>query len=176
MRNALFAGALGALLAATAAGQEAVEIKSHTPRVGDRVKVTVAEKGESKLVVSAGGNEMAKNETKAKYFVFVDEVLAVEKGAGKPAKLTRTYEKAEEITDGNSKTLSVEGKTVTIEMKDGKYSYAVDGKPVGADVAKMLDGEFNKKDKDEARDLMFPKKAVKPGESWKIDTEPIFPR
>jgi hypothetical protein len=173
MRNALFAGALGALLAATAAGQEAVEIKMQTPRVGDRIKVTIAEKGESKPVVSAGGNEMAKNETKAKNFVYVDEVLAVEKGASKPAKLTRTYEKAEEIIDGNSKTLSVEGKTVTIEMKVGKYSYTVDGKPVGADVAKMLDGEFNKKDKDEAHDLMFPKKAVKPGESWKVDAEKL---
>lgn len=173
MRNALFAGALVALVAAQAAGQNAIEIKTDTPRVGDKVKVTVTEKTDSDMTISVGGNDMAKKEAKGRSFVYVDEVLAVEKGAPKPTKLKRTYEKAELSTDGNSKKLPVEGKTVLIEKKDGKYAYTIDGTTVNAEVAKILDGEFNKKDKDEARDIMFPKKAIKEGETWKIDPEKL---
>ncbi len=173
MRKALFAGALVALVAASAAGQEAIEIKMDKPRVGDRVKITVTEKTDSDLTITVGGNDMAKKEVKGKSFVYVDEVLAVAKDAPKPTKMTRTYEKAETTTDAKSTTLSVEGKKVLIEKKGDKYAYTVDGKPVAADAARILDAEFNKQDKDEARDIMFPKKNLKPGESWRIDAEKL---
>ena len=167
------AGLVVALFAAAVAAQDAVEIKIDKPKVGDKVKVTVNEKAESKMTISFGGKDMAKNETKTKSVVYTDKVLAVGDGARRPTKLERTYEKAELGADGKSATLSVEGKTVVIEKKGDKYAFTVDGKELTGDAAKLLGDEFNKEDKDDPRTLMLPGKPVKPGDTWKIDAEKL---
>jgi hypothetical protein len=172
MRLFGFAGVIAGLLVASAAGQDAIEIKVAHPKAGERVKVTVEEKSETKSVVNVKGMEQAKNEVKTKSLVYVDEVIEVAAGAKKPTKLKRTYEKAVAGTDGKKTTLSVEGKTVLVEKKGDKYAFTADGKAVEGDALKMLEGEFIKSGgKDDPRDLMFPKGAVKPGDSWKLDTD-----
>lgn len=173
MRKSQPVVALVLLLLGTASAQEAVELKQDKPRVGDRVKVTIDDQSTSDLTITVGGKDMEKKETKSKSLVYIDEVLAVSPDAKKPTKLTRAYEKARLSADGKSTTLTVEGKTVLIEKKGDNYSYSVDGKPVDGEVGRMLDTEFAKPDKDDARDVMFPKKPIKPGESWKIDTEKL---
>jgi hypothetical protein len=107
MRVFAFVGAVLAVLATTAAGYEAVEIKFDTPKVGERVKVTVEEKGEGKTTFTAQGNSQSKTDKKGKTFVYIDETLAVAPGGHKPTKLKRTYEKAITSADGKSTTLSV---------------------------------------------------------------------
>jgi hypothetical protein len=94
-------------------------------------------------------------------------------GAPKPTKVKRTYDKAVLATDDKETALPVEKKTVLIEKKNGTYSYTVDGKDVGVEVAKLLDAEFNTSGKDNSQDIFFPKKTVKPGETWKIDTDAL---
>ena len=48
MRKLAFVGVIVAVLATSATGQEAVEIKVYQPKVGDRLKVTIEEKTETK--------------------------------------------------------------------------------------------------------------------------------
>ena len=104
-----------------------------------------------------------------KSLVYVDEIIENPKNAKRATKLNRTYEKAVQTNDGNSKKLSVEGKTVLIEKKGEKYTFTVGGKPVAEDVRRMLSDEFDRTEGKDVRDIMFPRMAVKPGESWKID-------
>jgi len=167
-------GVIAGLLVASAAGQEAVEIKVAYPKAGERVKVTAEEKNETKTVFTVKGMEQAKNEVKTKSLVYVDEVIEVAGGAKKPTKLKRTYEKAVVGSDGKNTTLSVEGKTVLIEKKGDKYGFTVDGKAVEGDALNVLEAEFNKPStKEDPRELMLPKGAVKPGDGWKLNTDAL---
>jgi hypothetical protein len=165
----MVAGTCALFLGVTALAQDAVEIKIAKPKAGERVKQTREETSDSKFTITVGGNEMAKNEKKSKSLVYVEEVEAVEAGGDRATKLKRTYEKAQLTSDGNTDKLDIEGKTVLIEKKGDKFQFTIDGKDVDADSRKLLDAEFNKEDKSDPRDVMFPKKAVKPGDSWKID-------
>jgi hypothetical protein len=166
-------GVIAGLLVATAAGQEAVEIKIAYPKAGERVKVTAEEKNETKTVATIKGTEQAKTEVKTKSLVYVDEVIETA-GAKRPTKLKRTYEKAVVGSDGKNATLPVEGKTVLIEKTGDKYGFTADGKAVEGDALRILEAEFNKPGtKEDPRDLMLPKGAVKPGEGWKIDTDAL---
>ena len=45
--------------------------------------------------------------------------------------------------------------------------------PVEGDAGKLLDGEFNKSEKESPRELLLPNKPVKPGDTWKIDAEKL---
>lgn len=173
MRRIVFACVFASLLTATAVGQDAVEIKIDKPKVGDRVKHSREEKNDTNFTVVIGGNEMGKEEKKTKSLVYIEEVLAVPAGADRASKLTRTYEKARTSSDGEKTTLGIEGHTVLIEKKGDKFVFTVDGKEVEAESRKLLDAEFNKPEGEDTRDLFFPKKAVKPGESWKIDTKSL---
>src|SRR3954469_15538992 len=98
-------GVIAGLLVASAAGQEAVEIKVAYPKAGERVKVTAEEKNETKTVARVNGMEKAKTEVKTKSQVYTDEVIEVAAGAKKPTKLKRTYEKAVVGSDGKNTTL-----------------------------------------------------------------------
>ncbi len=167
------AGVIAALLAASAAGQDAVEIKIGYPKAGDRAKVTIEEKNETKLSLKIQGKEQGKDEVKTKSLVYVDEVIENPAGGKQPTKVKRSYEKAVTGNAGVDTTLGIEGKTVLIEKKGEKFAFSVDGKAVDAESRKLLDAEFNKADKDDSREMMFPKKAVKPGDTWTIDAEKL---
>lgn len=164
-------GACAFFLATSVGAQDAIEIKISKPKVGDRTKQIRDESSDSQFAITAGGNEQAKNEKATKSLVYVEEVLAVVGDSDRPSKVKRTYEKARVTRDGNGSTLDIEGKTVFVEKKGEKFEFTVDGKEVDAESQKLLAGEFNKPDQDDPRDLMLPKKPVKPGESWKIDTD-----
>jgi hypothetical protein len=170
MKSFGIAGLLTAAFALSAVGQDAVEIKIAYPKTGDRVKVTVEEKAETKIVATAMGQEQKKNEVKTKSLVYVDEAVENPANAKRPTKVNRTYEKAATGADGKSTALPLEGKTVVIEKKGEKYEFSVDGKAVEGESLKLLDGEFNKPEKSDSRELMFPGKPVKAGDTWKIDS------
>jgi hypothetical protein len=169
MRRHLLAIPLVALLAITVAAQDAITITIAPPRPGERAKVTIEEKTTTKSVFTVGGMTQGKDEVKTKSLIYIDETLENPKNTRRPTKLKRTFEKAILVVDGQKLNLPVEGKTVLIEKKGDKYSFTVDGRRVTGDSLKMLDEEYNQPGQGEVRDLMFPKKPVRPGESWKID-------
>lgn len=159
---------------ALAQDKDAVTIKIASPQAGQRVKVTIDEKTNTKTVFTVAGKEQAKDEVKTKSLIYIDDVIENPKNERKANKLKRTFEKALLSKDGTEKTLPVEGKTVLIEKNDGKYSFKLDGPELDGESLKLLEDEFNKPDQKDSRDVMFPKKAVKPGETWKIDSDEIL--
>jgi hypothetical protein len=169
MRRIVLAFPLLALLALTAAAQDAVTITIAYPKPGQRSRVIIEDKTTSKTIFTLGGKDQTKDEVKMKSLVYIDEIIENPKNAKRATKLTRTYDKAVQTIDGNAKKLSVEGKTVLIEKKGEKYTFTVDGKPVADDARRLLSDEFDRPEGKDVRDIMFPKMAVKPGESWKID-------
>ena len=174
MPRLVFASALLVLATLTAGAQEAVTIKIAHPKAGERARITVEEKVTTKTVFTAQGMPQAKEEVSTKSLVYIDDVLENPQATKRPSKLKRTYEKAVVGKDGQTKALSVQGKTVLIEKKGDTFSFTVEGQPVGEDSLKLLRDEFEKPAGQNVRDLMFPNKPVKPGDSWKIDTNAML--
>jgi hypothetical protein len=172
MRKLALVGVIVVLLAASAVGQEAVEIKFYQPKVGDRVKVTVEEQTETKTTQFVKGRNIERTKKKARSFVYVDEILAVAEGAPKVTKLKRTYAKATSTEGDKTTTLPVEGQTVLIEWKDSKYGFTLRGMPVAGEAGTLLDAEFNLPEQLGPR-LLIPK-SVKPGDAWKLDAAQSF--
>jgi len=163
-QDAWFALFLLVVGASTVSSQDAVEIKIHTRKVGDRVKVTEEEKTEIKMRIIVGENEAPRVEKKGCSLEYVEEVLEVAKGKETPTKLKRIYETAATSKDGKTTALSIQGKSVLIEKSGEKYTFAIDGKAVEGEAREILNREFN-----EPRGLITPNKPVKPGETWKLD-------
>lgn len=174
MRRLAFCFPLSALLAFSAAAQDAVTIKLAFPKEGQRAKISVEEKSTTKSVFTVGGMPMSKEEVKTKSLKYIDEIIENPKNSRRATKLKRTYEKAVVGIDGESKTLPIEGKTVLIEKTGGKYAFTIDGAAVAGDSLKLLQDEFNKPDDNDVRDVMFPKTPIKPGETWKIEPAVII--
>ena len=148
---------------------EAITIKLKKSTVGDIAKETKL----STEILNVNGNAMGeaiKDETKkVTATAFTDEVLEVAEGSTKPTKFKRSYEKAEVTLKGETKKISVEGKTVLVEKKDKKFTFTIDGKPVAEDAEQFLTEEFSGKKDDDSFAFLLPKDAVKAGETWKID-------
>lgn len=162
------------VFAAAAAGQEAVTIKEHAPKVGERVRVTEDVMNTIVTSFEAGGQKQGKTDKKGRSMVYVQEVLAMPATGRQPTKLKRTYEKAVDITDANTARRDVDGKTVLIEKKGEKYAFTVEGGgAVTGEAAKELEKEFGKKEDDDARRDMIPDRPLKPGETWVVKKERI---
>lgn len=160
--------AIAALVGASAAGQDAVEIKMATPKAGDRFKVVKTEKTKTVSAFEVGGMKESKAEDETRDIVHTDEVVTPGDKSDKPIKLIRTYEKYD-VKGGKEKGEPPLKAAITIAKADGKYTFAVGGKPLTGDFAAVLDKEFNKKDDEPTTRDMLPGKPVKPGETWKID-------
>jgi hypothetical protein len=163
-----------ALLAVFApAADETVELKHYQPKVGDRTRVTDEDRTTTRSIFTVGEKREDKVERHTKLVVYVSETLAVKKGEKKGTKIKRVYEKAEDVKDDTVTKLPLHGKTVTIEKKGDKYTFTYDdGKAVDGKAREELDKEFNKKDEDSIDDFI-PKRPLKPGETWKMDTDKL---
>lgn len=165
----------GLLAACAPAADESVELKNYKPKVGDRMRVTDEDRTTTRTLVTIEDKTDEKIEKRTKLVVYVSETLAVKAGEKKPVKLKRTYEKAEESKDGDTAKLPLDGKAVIVEKKGDKYTftYADDGKALDGKPREELDREFNKKDQDDIDDFI-PKRPLKPGETWKVDTDKLL--
>lgn len=170
LRSMLFLFVAGLICTPAFADDEAYEIKVKKDAKGDKGKVTKAEEGNTTATIELGGQEkVTKQKTGTKY-AYTEEILERPAGAKKSTKIKRVYETAQKTKEGKKETLPYQGKTVVIEKKGDTYVFTVDGKKLPKDDAEDLDKEFNKKDGEELDNEDFlPKKAVKVGESWKID-------
>jgi hypothetical protein len=162
-----------AVLAATAAGQEAVTFKEHTAKVGERTRVTEDVTNTTTTTFAAGGKQVKKVEAKGRSTVYVNEVLEMPASGRRPTKVRRTYEKAVDIADGKPTRRATEGKTVLIEKAGDKYTFAVGGGGELGKDAEELEKEFNKKDEKDSRKDLIPDRPLKPGETWTISKERI---
>lgn len=170
LRSLCCLGVLGLLAAQLPAADEKVELKDYNYKVGDRVRITDDDRTTTRTVIEVGGKRTDKMERTAKLTVYMSEALAVKDGEKKPVKIRRTYEKAEETKDGVTTRLPLDGKTVLIEKKGDKYTFAyADGKALDGKELEKLEKEFNKKDDDDDLEQFIPKRPLAPGETWTMD-------
>ncbi|MCC6419973.1 MAG: hypothetical protein IT429_17190 [Gemmataceae bacterium] len=176
MKRVLGLVAAVGLLAGSAHGQETytIKIKEDYAR-GEKSRQVTTEKGTFDFKITDNKDNVLKEqkEESGKDFAFNQLIVDAKPGMDRPLKVERTYDKARVNEKGEKRTLPYEGKTVVIEKKGEKYEFRIKGgqELTGAD-AKALDEEFNKKGKLGGRELekMFlPGKAVKVGETWKLD-------
>jgi hypothetical protein len=148
---------------------EAITIKVKKAAVGDKGKETKLSTEIVSVNGSAMGQAIKEEQKKVTDAVFTEEVLEIAEGAKKPTKFTRTYEKAEVTVKGETKKISVEGKTVLVVRGENKNTFTIDGKPVADDAEQFLTEEFSGKKDDDSYSMLLPADAVKPGDTWKID-------
>ena len=155
--------------AALLAQGEAILIKVKKPAMGDKGKETKVSTEVVNVNGSAMGQAIKEEQKKVTDSAFTDEVLEIAEGAKKPTKFNRTYEKAEVTVKGETKKISVEGKTVLVVRGDKKNTYTIDGKPVAEDAEQFLTEEFSGKKDDDSFGMLLPTEPVKAGDTWKID-------
>lgn len=172
MRCFVYCFTLLAMLATSVAAQDAVEIKRTALKAGDRVKMTINDKGKSVMHVEVKGIKQMKEDEDSKVAVYVNEIITPGADAdSRSLKLKRTYEKYASRKGGKAEPTPPLNTAILIEKKGDKYEFTADGKPLG-DFAKTLDNEFNKPEGPSTKD-MLPGKPVKPGDTWKIDAAKI---
>jgi len=128
-------------------------------------------------VIDDGGNVvMDMKENKSKLRAYVEKTLDVDEKANKRKKYQRAYQKAREVKDDESENKPYHNATVVFEKSDGKWKLRTEGKPELKDSdLKDLVEEANKdagKD-DKFEETLYPKKAVKVGDTWKLDAKEV---
>ncbi len=165
-----------ALFVAAASAQEAFTIKLKERGEGESALITKSEAGSfSVTFVDAKGKTLTQNEKSSDIKEYIETVLK-RAGAKLPTKLEREYIKAQSSKGNTVLDWPVIGKTIVIEKKNDQYTFGLKtGETLAAPVAEALAKEFSRKsDMDTAFEkLMLPKSAVKPGDIWKLDMEPI---
>jgi hypothetical protein len=162
-----------AVLAAGAAGQEAVQIRLPKHAAGDRVRVTVDSTQTAVQTTRVFGQESDTTVKKVFKATFVDEFVVPIDAEGTREKLVRTYEKYEASLDGKAQPAPPLNTAITIEKKAGKYSYTVEDKPLSDAVVAVLESEFTRR-QGMRGDNVAPAKAVKPGETWNLNPVDVF--
>lgn len=177
MRCASFfcAGLVALTLAAPSRAQTYTIKFKHGPDAGKSIVVTSKDKGTNSVTVTDADGKVLKQDkavTQGKEEVYTDTV--VEKGDKKPKKFKRVYEKANRTAGGKTTPLPYEGRTVVFELKDGKYEATAEGTPaLPKEVLAELTGKANSGD-EESEEVLLPKKAIKAGDKWAIDTKALL--
>ena len=84
-------------------------------------------------------------------------------------KLTRSYSVAETTAKGETSKAVYTGKRVLIEKKGNKYTFSIEGNPLGAKSAPELAKEFSDKKASQPKDEEFlPDGPVKVGGGWQV--------
>ena len=93
-----FAFVSAAILAAPAAGQDAVTIRLAEPKAEDRVRVSLSDKTRNTRTTTINGKKTVATEQSSTAWVYVGEI--VPKGKGEPPAVTRTYLKYQVAKNG----------------------------------------------------------------------------
>lgn len=145
----------------------AYTIQLRNPHEGDKTAVKTVETSTLALEGSNGPSQSMRQE---KRYEYTQHILKMTAGAKKPTKLTRTYTVAQRTDPFTNqlKTLSFEGKTVTIEKTGEQYIFTVDGQPISTADKIDLESEFRDRDRSDIDDII-PKTPVRIGEAWTVD-------
>jgi hypothetical protein len=173
MRAYGLATAAIAVFSGAAAGQDPVEIRLARPAAGDRVRFVVESTQTAVQTTRIFGQDNDVSTKKVFRATFVDEFAVPLDSAGTREKIVRTYEKYEATLDGQAQPAPPLNTAITIEKKDGKYTYTSDGKPLSDAVVAVLESEFDRK-QGMRGDNVAPAKAVRPGDVWKLNAAEVF--
>jgi hypothetical protein len=147
-------------------------IKIREVQKGDKVRVVSSTKQTNTVTLGAQSNTTTSEES----YEYVQTVLEMPAGAREPTKATREY-KVAKATDptGKMRDLSYAGKTVSIELKNGKYAFTAGGKPLTDLEAGRLALTFRKAEKSNKALLpqFLPKGPVKLNEPWTVDAAAV---
>jgi hypothetical protein len=155
-------------------------IKIKKSAKGDVTKVEDVDESTTAVVATdgAGTKLVDQKEKTSKTNIYQETILEKKEGDDKSTSIKRAYEKARNLPkDGKEETRVYEGKTVLIDKKGDKYQFMIEGgKEITAKEAEDLDKSFNKKGPtdEEMEQYLLPGKAVKVGESWKIDADKML--
>jgi hypothetical protein len=162
-------------LALGALAPETYTIKfKHYPSVGKIVTVKDTSKESGTVKVSDADGKVISDEKvdSGKEEVYTQKVL--EKGDKKPKKFSQTYQKAILIKKGREMPRSYQGCTIIYDLKDNKYELTVEGdKPVTKEDMADLKKQANDQDSKEMDEILLPGKAVKVGDTWKLDVKKL---
>jgi hypothetical protein len=155
-------------------------IKIKKSAKGDVTKVEDVDESTTAVVATdgAGTKLVDQKEKTSKTNIYQETILEKKEGDDKSSSVKRAYEKARNLPkDGKEETRVYEGKTVLIDKKGDKYQFMIEGgKEITGKEAEDLDKSFNKKGPtdEEMERYLLPGKAVKAGESWKIDADKML--
>jgi hypothetical protein len=151
------------------ADQDVVTLKTYKAKAGDRVKTTKTDKSKHTLSAVVSGKAEKKDESGTKNIVYVDEIITAGEGDAKPVKLKRTYEKYDVTKSGKDEAGGPPLNTaILIEKKGEKYQFTINNKPVNFGLSAQLSAEFDQTGP-RLEDALLPGKAVKTGDTWKVD-------
>ena len=176
-RSMLTAGLAALLLMQAAMAQDGYKIRiSKKEQVGDRHQVIEVEKSSEKTLITdaAGKVQKKQDEVVDKSQTYIESIL--EKNEGKrPHKLSRNYQKIAFQEDGKAVEVPLKGKTVTIERKNGKYSFKLEEGELSDAMLKFLNDSFKYESEDEERinEALFSAEPVKVGQTWQCDPKGI---
>jgi hypothetical protein len=179
MRRIAILAAIVAMTAAhVASAQETYKIRVRKEeKAGEKYSVREIDKTTQKSRVTDASKKVLEDldEQTERMDVYEETILAKEPGK-RPHRLSRKFEKVLVKEEGKIVELPLAGKTVTIERKDGKFSFKIDEGELSEQVLKYLSESFKHDTDDEEKfDAIFlSKDAVKVGETWKCDAKQIW--
>jgi hypothetical protein len=168
---------LAVAFAAPSADEDAkyeVKVAKFAPK-GKSVNVTekMTLKSATKISDADGNALMDAKMQKSSLRVYVEKTIDVDEKKSKQKKYTRTYEKAKDVENDESENKPYQGRTILFELSDGTYKLSAEGKPeLGDSDLKELADEANKSEGNED-EALYPKNAVKVGETWKLPAKEI---
>jgi hypothetical protein len=114
-------------------------------------------------------------------FVYTQTILEKPDKDKPPTRLRRQYERAKKKDGDKTTRMGFHGKTVLIEMKDGKWQFRFEGGPeLALEDAMIVYSDFHDHktvgEEEDALKMLLPKKPVKVGETWTLDAETIAKR
>jgi len=129
----------------------------------------------TKIVDAATGRPLQEKAARsAQESAYRETVLDTAPGQRRPLRLRREYQKAIAWTDGRPEVLPYQGKAVVIEKEGALYQFLLEGvAELTGPAARVLEAEFNKEDNSDLQRLLLPARAVRPGESWRVDMGPV---
>jgi hypothetical protein len=152
------------------AADEPILLKVKKAGPGERFQKSNAELMDLITLATVNGQENKQEAQQGAAFQYTEEVMERADLTKKATKMKRVYEKAEGMERGEATEFGLAGKTVVIEKGKDGYTFTADGKPLEGAAAAKLGKEFSKdKPEIETEDVLFPKKPVKPGDTWEID-------
>jgi hypothetical protein len=167
---------LAALLFAFPAGASAqtnYTIKLKEVGKGESVQVERAfsETGETQIESAKGAQKQV--DKKLQNFSFKETVLE-KTGQDRPTALRRVYDKAEITANDKTQKLSLQGQTIVIEKKDGKYRFQIPQGNDSAESAKVLSEEFSRDESLDLRRLFLPRRPVAVKDPWTLELTPLI--
>jgi hypothetical protein len=167
-----------AIVPAVASAQESYTIKVKRSSKGtlEKIQSTETNVEKTKVTDNQGNVVEDKNNTTVTAMTLKQATLERPDVDKHPTSLKNTYEKVQITLNGMAQSVPYEGKSVLIDKKGDKFAFRLEG---GADLvgndAEWLNQEFNSPGDDGSTvdRLMFPTKAVKVGETWRIPLDEI---